>query len=409
MTRACWWIAAAVAALIVAAVLRPGARGASAEAPSEAPFVTAPVARGEVVATIEASGTVQPLVLVEVGAQVTAVVEKVLKDFNSPVRAGETIAVLDTRRLAAQVKHDRAARKRAESDVKRTEATLVKARRELDRKRTLQARRLVTEADVDAATADVAALEAELAATQAAVEQSEASLEISETNLGYATIVSPIDGVVVSRKVDAGQTLAASLSAPTLFTIAQDLSQVRVEASVPEADVGRIREGAVARFTVDAHLDLTFEGRVSQVRLAATTVQNVVTYVVVIDAANPEKLLFPGMTATVRFEVARSAKDALSVPNAALRFTPQEALVEGRRDASAAFVYVPLSAGRLRAVAVDAGVSDGIVTAVEPITPGALVEGAAVATSLREEETSAAANPFGPPKLGGDKNGGGAK
>ena len=276
-------------------------------------------------------------------------------------------------------------------------------------------------------------------------------------NLGYATIVSPVDGTVVSRNVDVGQTVAASLSAPTLFEIARDLTKVQIEASVPEADIGRIHETQRASFMVDAYPDQTFEGVVSQVRLAATTVSNVVTYTVVIAASNPDGHLFPGMTANVTFEIARSARDALHVPAAALRVQPDADLVaetvprpggavhrvpgersgagtedgerkdategpdggesasttarpgRGRRAGArtsnterAVHVFVPLPNGLLKAVRVRAGISDGSVTVVEPLDPSALPPGTEVVTAiLRNATTSTTTNPFAPTPMRG--------
>jgi HlyD family secretion protein len=368
-------------------------RSSAGSSAADFKFRTAKAERGEVIEGVQASGAVQPVLLVQVGTQVSGVIEKLFADFNSKVKAGQTIALLDTRRLEAQVSQDEAliARSKADldrmkavveqsrSDVDHAKATLEQSRAEVDRikalleqaqkdlarQKELGEKRLVSAADVDAAVATKGSLDAQLAAAQAtirsnevqvataeatvrtneaqlgvgeaAIRQNEAQLKGDKVNLDYATIVSPVDGVVVSRNVDVGQTVAASLSAPTLFVIANDLTKVQVQASVPEADVGRIKEGQHARFTVDAHPEKTFEGAVSQVRIASTTVQNVVTYTVLVDAQNPDGLLLPGMTANLTFEIAKSAKDALHVPAAALRLTiPADAagLVENPQDAA---------------------------------------------------------------------------
>jgi HlyD family secretion protein len=441
----------ALAGLAGGGVLAWKRAGGEADA---ARYRTAAVERGEVVEGIQASGAVQPVVLVQVGTQVSGVIEKILVDFNSEVKANQPVAVLDSRRLQMQVVQDKAAVARAKADVERVKAQLAQAEKDLVRQRTLFAKQLVGQADLDAAVAAADALRAQVAVAEASVTQAEAQLEGSEVNLGYATIVSPVDGVVVSRNVDVGQTVAASLQAPTLFTIANDLTKIQVQASVPEADIGRIHKGQEASFTVDAYPEVTFPGTVSEVRLAPTNVQNVVTYTVLIDAANPKKLLLPGMTANVTFEVARSAPDALKVPTSALRLKPPPELVEkpaglpsadaqgvpeaerarpeseaaaspsgadaaGRRGAGGAaggqkrrgrhgppgVVYVKTEAGLLRPIPVRPGVSDGTHTAVEPLRAGDLEEGMQVITAVLSGDEAAAGapatNPFAPQRFRG--------
>jgi HlyD family secretion protein len=347
-------------------------------------YRTGKVEKGEVVEGVAASGTVQPTVLVQVGTQVSGVILKLFVDFNSKVTAGQTIALLDSRRMASQVAQDEAAISSAkanlektraqvvqakadlqrtkasveasESDVERVEALLTQAQKDLERQKTLVDKKLTAVSEYDAAVALVGSLQAQLKSSHAAVQQThsqvavgeatvlqdEAAVSVAEAsvlqaqaqlqgdkvNFDYATIVSPVDGVVVSRNVDVGQTVAASLSAPTLFLIAQDLTKVQIQASVPEADVGKLHEQQKVRFTVDAYTEKTFEGVVSQVRLASTTVSNVVTYTVIVDAENPEGLLFPGMTANAMFEVRKSEPDALKVPSTALRLLPAKELLE---------------------------------------------------------------------------------
>lgn len=384
---------------------------------AEVKFRTAKVERGQVIEGVAASGTIQPTVLVQVGTQVSGVIEKLFKDFNSPVKAGETIALLDARRLNAQLLQDEASLVRARAEVTRVKAELARAERELVRQKTLAERRLTSYAELDAAVAGVDVLKAQIEVAEAAVRQTQASIEIDRVNLGYATIVSPIDGVVVSRNVDVGQTVASSLSAPTLFVIANDLTKVQVQASVPEADIGRIRVGQVARFGVDAHPERRFEGEVSQVRLASTVNQNVVTYTVLIDAENPDGYLLPGMTANVTFEIATSPADGLRVPSAALRFRPPEGVVEAAAAAGppqrerGAKIYVPMPNGRLRAIAVRRGVSDGAATHVIPIGAATLDEGAEIVTAILAEgaDEPPLTNPFAPPRMGGGPGAGGRR
>ncbi len=291
-------------------------------------YRTVKVEKGEVVEGVAASGAVEPLVSVQVGSQVSGVVARWFKDFNAKVVAGETIAVLETGRLTAQVEMDEAAVDRARADGEHVEAQIWQAERDLERQETLKKRDVVSQSDLDAAIASVRLLHANRVVAAAVVSQSLAQLKSDQLNLKHATITSPIDGVVISRHVDVGQTVAASLQAPTLFVIANDLTRIQVQASVPESDIGRIREGQKARFTFDTYPGKKFEGVVSQVRLVPVTSQNVVTYTVLVDADNPDGRFFPGMTANVVIELERTKKDALRAPVAATRYKPSPSLVE---------------------------------------------------------------------------------
>lgn len=297
------WITIGVAVLVgVAAVWKFGRRGEGAPR-----YRSEAVSRGDVELRISATGTLNPVTTVQVGSQVSGTLAALYADFNDRVRAGQVLAQLDPTFLRAQVAQSQA-------DLTRAEVTLRQAARDSARTAPLAAEGLVAQADLDAA---LTALDA----ARASVESARASLERAETNLRYATIASPIDGVVVSRDVDVGQTVAASLSAPTLYTIAQDLTQMQLEAAVDEADIGSIREGQPASFTVDAYPELRFAGTVHQIRLAPQTISNVVTYTVVIRVENPEQKLLPGMTANVSVLV-DAARDVLKVPAMALRFRP---------------------------------------------------------------------------------------
>ena len=370
------------------------------------------VERGEVVLAVDASGTIQPLLLVQVGTQVSGTIETLYKDWNARVSAGEAIAVLDSRRLVAQVLQGEANLGRARAEVEHAAALMWQTERALVRQEVLAARGTVSETLLDAARTEAVSARAGLAVTAAAVSQALAQLDGDRVNLAYATIRSPIDGVIVARNVDVGQTVAASLQAPTLFLIANDLTRIQVQASVPEADVGKVHEGQRVEFDVDAHPDRRFQGLVSQVRLAATTVQNVVTYTVLVDARNPDGLLLPGMTANARFELARSPATGLRVPVSAVRFQPPDELREAGAPAGPEAlegpegrpgrVWVPGAAGRLRAVPVVLGVSDGAAIAVAPLEPGALTEGAEVVIGVEAEDAAQAANPF-LPRIGGPR------
>jgi HlyD family secretion protein len=402
--------------LLVILVIIAAAGGAyewnrRAASPKDVHWRTVKVERGEVVEGVAASGALEPFLLVQVGTQVSGTVEKLFKDFNSPVRAGETIALLDSSRLVAQVEQDEAALDHAKADLERAEAQLWGAERDLERQKPLAARNLATEGDLDAAVAAERQYRALTAVARAAVSQAVAQLHGDVLNLRHATIKSPIDGVVISRHVDVGQTVAASLQAPTLFMIANDLTKMQVQASVPESDIGKVREAKQAHFGVDAYPGRRFEGVVSQVRLASTSVQSVVTYTVLVDADNPDGLLMPGMTANTVFEIARSAGDALRVPVAATRYKPSPALVEGHPKATRAKgektpglgkVHVVGPGGLLRTIAVRLGVSNGSVVAVEPVERGSLAEGDEVVVGVAVKLEDVGPNPFGPKEGGAD-------
>lgn len=300
---------------IVVAVLVVAAGGfwlwrSQREGRSQPSYRTEAVQRGNISVRVTATGTVQAVTTVLVGSQVSGTISALYADFNDRVRRGQVLAQLDPTFLRAQVAQTKAELVQAEVRVRQAE-------RDSARVYPLQAGGMVSQVEIDAART---ALDQSRAARAAA----RAALERVETNLRYATIESPIDGVVVSRDVDVGQTVAASLSAPTLFTIANDLTQMQLEVAVDEADIGMVKSGQQATFTVDAHPNDTFNGTVHQIRLAPETVQNVVTYTVVILVDNPELKLLPGMTANVSILVAE-ARDVLRAPAMALRFRPANA------------------------------------------------------------------------------------
>jgi HlyD family secretion protein len=265
---------------------------------------------------------------------------------------------------------------RLQADVERVRVELTDARQKLTRAEALAREQLIASSDLDVARTTVLQAEAAVKSAQAQVVQAQASLHQAQVNLGHTTITAPIDGIVVSRSVDVGQTVAASMQAPTLFVLAGDLTRMQVNASVDEADIGRITPGLPVTFTVDAHQGDTFDGTVRQVRLEPVVTQNVVSYVTVIDVGNPEQKLKPGMTASVSIEVAR-ADDVLRVPTAALRFRgPAGASTAGDAAAKGPAVWVQGPDGLSR-VPVELGISDGTIAAV---TGGALDDGARVVT-----------------------------
>jgi len=289
-------------------------------------FETVTVDRGRITARVTATGTVSALVTVLVGSQVSGRIAHLGVDFNSEVKKGQIIAKIDPELFRAAREQARANYIAAKGNLAKAKAQADDAVRQAERSKELAARELIALADRDTAVSTAAAALAQVQASEGSVKQAEASLHSAEVNLTYTTIVSPIDGVVISRSVDVGQTVAASLQAPTLFTIAEDLKKMQVDTNVAEADVGKLQPGMPATFTVDAYPSERFRGKVRQIRNAPQTVQNVVTYDAVIDVDNAELKLKPGMTANVTFIVADHA-DSVRLANAALRFRPSADLL----------------------------------------------------------------------------------
>lgn len=282
---------------------------------------TARVDRGRIVAKVTATGTLSALVTVQVGSQVSGRIASIDVDFNSPVKKGQIIARIDAQLFEAAVAQARANAVAAQGNLAKAKAQALDAGRQLERTRTLADRKLVATADLDTAQATADAATASVQAAEGSLAQARAGLYQAQVNLAYTRIASPTNGVVISRNVDVGQTVAASLQAPTLFVIAEDLAKMQVDTSVAEADVGRLSAAMPTTFTVDAFPGEVFKGSVRQVRNAPQTLQNVVTYDAVVDVPNPDLKLKPGMTASVTFVYAQK-DDVLRVPNAALRFRP---------------------------------------------------------------------------------------
>jgi len=357
-------VAATVAALTLGVDRRPS--------PSS-DYETVKVERGKIVARVTASGTLSALVTVQVGSQVSGRIQELYVDFNSPVRKGQVLARIDPQIFRAAVEQAKANLAAAEGNLAKARAQAVDAHRQLERARSLlQEGQLIAQSDVDTADANAQSADAQVQAMQGSVAQARASLDLAEVNLGYTAITSSIDGTVISRDVDVGQTVAASLQAPTLFTIAQDLKEMQVDTNVSEADVGKLSAGMASTFTVDAFPGETFKGAVRQIRNAPQSVQNVVTYDAVIDVNNPDLRLRPGMTANVTFTYAEKA-DALKLPNAALRFRPpaEIAAKAPRPERDRRIVWV-LRDGKPEPLSVRTGLSDG---SVSEIAEGDLREG----------------------------------
>jgi HlyD family secretion protein len=319
-------------------------------------YKTQSLEMGDIIQTVSANGTLNPVVLVNVGTQVSGTVKKLYVDFNDRVSEGQTLAELDPALFQAQVGQ-------SEANVSNAQASLELALANEARMRQLFKQDYVSRQELDQSVQVLKSARAQLALARA-------QLQKDRTNFGYSVIRSPVSGVVVSRVIDIGQTVAASFQTPTLFTIAQDLSKMQINSSFAEADVGNIQVGQSVRFTVDAFPNRTFQGTVKQRRLNPTTLQNVVTYDVVVAVDNPEQILMPGMTAYVNITIAQR-KNVLLVPNTALRFKPAEAAPkngkprskEEHKKASGGTVYV-LENGKLKLVRINTGITDNKFTEV---------------------------------------------
>jgi HlyD family secretion protein len=366
---------------------------------NDAPTVaTGVVSRGSIVALVSATGTLEAVDTVQVGTQLSGTIQSLGADFNSIVRKGQVLARLDPSFIQADIERAKANLLGAEADVERLKVQLADAEVKLGRARELTARQLLARSDLDAAEMTQRTLQAQVKAAEAQVTQARAALAQAQVNLQKTVITSPIDGIVISRSVELGQTVAASLQAPTLFTIAADLRRMQLKASIDESDLGSIVDGQPVTFRVDAYPTDVFRGRVEQVRLNPVIEQNVVTYAAIISASNPELKLKPGMTATLQIEVTRR-DNVVRVPNAALRFKPSNAVLAAFGQAPDAGVQPTGTSGtsgkapattspnkgtvwiydndQLQAVPVTLGASDGTLTEV---VSGDLAEGAPVAT-----------------------------
>lgn len=334
-------------------------------------YKTAPVTKGDIRAMVSATGTVNAVTTVLVGTQVSGTIKQIYVDFNSPVKKGQRIADIDPATFQAQVDQARANLMAARANIAKAQATQSDSKRTMERNRQLWERNLIARSDLDAAETTFNSNQAVLQASQAQAAQQEAAMRLAETNLRYTHIVSPVDGIVVSRAVDVGQTVAASFQTPTLFTIAQDLTKMQIDTSVDEADIGKIQPNQGVEFTVDAYPDATFKGRVDQVRIAPITVQNVVTYDVVVKVDNNDLRLKPGMTANVSI-VTSEKSGALRIPNGALRFKPANSQgtlqragrTDERRMARPAHGVWIQDGKNLKRVGVTPGISDGTYTEV---------------------------------------------
>lgn len=303
-----------VGAVLALTVFRGGKNG-------EVRYRKEALSRGDIEALVVTSGTLNPIEIVDVGAQVSGKVEKLYVDFNSQVTRGQVVAELDQEPLRMRIDQNEANYRSRLAALERAKVTLDTTEKRLERSKALFEKELISIEEMDAAEANYLNAKSDLISAEASLAQAKSALDLSNVDLSYAVIRAPVDGVVISRKVNVGQTVQSSFQAPVLFQIATDLTKMKVECSVDESDIGKVKEGQQARFTVEAYPNETFHGVVQQVRFSPETVQNVVTYTTIVNLENPDKKLFPGMTATVSIIVGE-AKDVLRVPNAALRFTP---------------------------------------------------------------------------------------
>ena len=348
-------------------------------------YSEAEAAKQDIVNSVTATGTIEPVTSVDVGTQVSGVISKLYVDYNSVVKAGQVIAELDRTNLMSELSSAQASLKSAQSELDYQKTNY-------ERYKALYDKGLISANDFE---------QARLSYVQAQqrTRQQKESVKKAQTNLGYATITSPIDGVVLSKEVEEGQTVASSFSTPTLFKIARDLTDMRVIADVDEADIGDVKEGQRVTFTVDAFPDDTFEGQVTQVRQEATTESNVVTYEVVISAPNDDLKLKPGLTANVVI-FTMEAKDVLAVPSKALRFTPREAMLnsdETITDTDAKEKVWVKEGSNLKAVAVETGMTNGTLTQItKGLKPGTHVLTEVNAMQVEAEGEQQNSNPFMP-------------
>jgi HlyD family secretion protein len=345
-------------------------------------YKTTLVDRGPITAIVTATGTVNPVVSVQVGSQVSGKVSRLFADFNSKVTKGQVLAQIDQKPFKARLSQARAAVKSAKGNLAKAKVLTTQRKREFDRMTALRERAFVPQSDVDIAETNYQEAAANIEVLQAQLDQARAALDSAVLDLGYTTIYSPVDGIVVSRNVDAGQTLAATFQTPILFVIAQDLTQMQVNANVSESDIGGVSEGKPAHFRVDAYPKEFFEGTVTQVRNAPISIQNVVTYDVMITVNNQDLKLKPGMTANVTI-VTEEKENPLRVPNGGLRFRMPEVPF----DRKVTSVWIRDSAGQAHQVPVTTGIADSLYT---EIVEGALNEGDPVIVGIESSEVDQA-------------------
>ena len=284
-------------------------------------YLTQNVERCTITQFVEASGTINPVNTVSVGSTVSGLIKNIYVDFNSEVKKGQLLAQIDPANFEAQVQQNQAQINNAVANLTKLQAVMDYDKKQYERYKNLYAKNFVAKSELDEKYSTYKSDLAQINAARAQINQFQASLKTAMTNLSYTKIIAPVDGTVISRKIDLGQPVAASFQAPELFTIAQDLTKMQIEVSVSEADIGNVKEGQEVNYTLDGYPDTNFKGKVTQVRLSPTTVSNVVTYTVIVDVDNEDLKIKPGMSANVSIITAKS-EDVICVPNIALKFTP---------------------------------------------------------------------------------------
>ncbi len=374
------------------------------------------VTKGDIIKAVSATGTLEAVNTVNIGAQVSGTIKNIYVDYNSTVKKGDLLAEIDPSLLSARVRQSRADVMAAKANIQEAQSSVKNAKKTRDRNKELFVRDLIAESELDSAQTDYETAMAKLNSAKANLAQAEADLEYDETTLGYTKIISPINGVVTDRAIDEGQTVNSSQSAPTLFTIAEDLARMQVEADIDEADIGQIRKAQAVEFTVDAYPDLSFNGEVDEIRLAPNTEGNVVTYTVIVKVHNPDLKLMPGMTANVSI-ISQKREGVFRVANSAFKFKPVTSLMEmpespgaaegaqpgkqGRRREGAEVVRngsgTPRTLwiyenGKLKPLPVKTGISDGMYTEIS----GELTEGLEVVVSISgADDSKKGGSPFG--------------
>jgi len=346
--------------LIAAASLAFFAIKGSKTAPK---FKTEPVKIGDITQTVTASGTINPVTNISVGTQVSGTIKAIYADFNSPVAKGQLLAQIDPSMLEGQVEQARANVYNAQANLQKIRSMLTNDEKTYNRYKTLYERNFIAKSDVDLAESTYNADRAQINSAQAQIAQASAALKNNLTNLKYTKIISPVNGIVVSRNVDVGQTVAASFQTPTLFLVAQDLTKMQIDTNVAEADIGKVQVGQGVEYNLDGYPDLTFTGKVKQIRIAPTTIQNVVTYDVVISVDNKDLKLKPGMTANVSIIVS-SKKNILLIPNQSLRFTPVKSGDAPKFKTEGVWIITDEKKQKPRRINIKTGISDGEFTEV---------------------------------------------
>lgn len=347
--------------------------------------------RSTIVETVEASGTINPVKTVSIGSQVSGMINAIYVDFNSQVKKGQLLAQIDPSLFQAQVDKSRGDLNSAKANYQKTKSMLVYDEANYKRYKEMYKKKYVSKNDLDLAEATYKADLASLNSMNALISQSAATLQNNLTNLRYTRIISPVDGVVVSRAVDVGQTVAASFTTPTLFTVAQDLTNMQIEVSVSEADIGKVKQGQIVDYTLDGYPNETFKGKVTQVRISPTTVSNVVTYTVIVGVNNDDKILKPGMTANVSI-ITNTKENALCVENAAMRFTPTE--ITGGKKFKEQGLWI-LKKNKPVRVTIKTGITDSEVT--EIISKDIKEGDDAIVGTLGKKEKKSQQN--GPPRM----------